>query len=86
VKLVHAREKLATLEPGGAPSRPIDVPSASVVEAHARSRPCPQCDGVLRVDEHVVAEQATGRLRAVHATCVQCGAPRILYFRIAQPN
>jgi hypothetical protein len=85
-KLVRDREKLAALDAGGAPERPIDVVSASVVEAHARSRPCPQCGGALRVDEHLAVERDGDRLRVARVRCTVCGAPRAIYFRIAQPN
>jgi hypothetical protein len=52
VKLARERERLAALEPGGAPERPIDLTSASEVEITARSMPCPRCGGEVRVDEH----------------------------------
>jgi hypothetical protein len=81
--LVRDKERLARLEQGGSPERPIVVSSASVIETHARSMPCPQCDGALRVDEHAANEG----LREVHVQCVTCGARRTLYFRMASaPN
>jgi hypothetical protein len=85
-KLVRARERLALLEPGGTPVTPIAVASASVVEASARSHPCAQCGGALRIDEHAAIDNDGDRLRVVRAKCLQCGAPRVLYFRIVQPN
>ena len=80
--LVRDREKLARLQTGGAPERPIEVTSASVVEPSARATPCPLCGGALRVDEHA----AEGGLRVVRAACVRCGAPRRIYFRLAAIN
>jgi hypothetical protein len=85
VKLVHAREKLARLEPGGAPDRPIEVPASPVIAVRARAHPCPQCGGSLRLDEET-AETIAGRsLRAAHLSCQTCGAPRTLWFRIGSP-
>ena len=81
-KLARAREKLASLEQGGAPDRPIEVRSASLVQVIAVDRPCPTCQGKVRVEEHT-AETIAGRpLRAAHVKCVQCGGKRVLWFRI----
>ena len=85
-KLVWQRERLAALEPGGAPERAFDVASASVVEVQARSVPCPQCGGALRLEEHVAIEHEGTRLRVARMICPTCGARRPLYFRIAQPS
>jgi uncharacterized protein with PIN domain len=87
-KLVRAREKLATLEPGGSPERAIEVPSASVVDVRARSLPCPQCGGRLRLLEHTANDVEGQSLRAARMTCETCTAPRVFWFRItsAQPN
>lgn len=79
VKDAEARIKLATLEPGGAPHRPIEVTSASVIEVQASSTPCAACGNEVRVDEHT-AEQG---LRRVHVKCPRCGVSRDLWFRIA---
>jgi len=90
VKLASARLKLAALEAGGAPDRPIEVTSASVIEPHASSMPCASCgaDGV-RVEEHVAvtvggaAEGETARrLRVTRVVCPRCGVRRDVYFRI----
>ena len=82
-KLVRQREKLATIEPGGAPDRPIDVSSASVIEPQARAHACARCGaGALRVTEHEARELAGRRLRVVRLACPQCGAARVLYLHI----
>jgi len=81
-----AGEKLAALEPGGAPDRPIDVPSASTVEVHAKSEPCLRCGGACRVAEHTAETLDEKRLRVVTLACAQCGARRALFFRILQPS
>jgi hypothetical protein len=84
-KLVRDRERLAQLEPGGAPDRPVEVPASPVIAVRARSRPCPLCGGALRLDEET-AERVGGRsLRAAHVTCVRCGVARRLWFRIGSP-
>ena len=83
-RLVLVREQLALIQPGGSPERPIEVPSAAVVESRARSKPCPQCEGELEVKDH----QREAGLRVVTLTCRQCHAPRQLWFRIVEdgPN
>lgn len=82
-KLVEARMKLASLEAGGAPERPIEVPSASVVEVHAAGLPCAACGARTRVEEHTVATGPTARsLRVAHVRCTQCGTARDVYFRL----
>lgn len=80
-KLVRDRERLAAMERGGSPARPIDVPSASVVETRARALPCAQCEGEYQVKDH----QSEAGLRVVSVTCRRCHVSRRLWFRIA-PN
>ena len=82
VKLAKARVKLATLEPGGAADRPIDVTSASVVEPHAEGMPCPACGESVRVEEHVAVTIAERALRVARVRCKRCGARRDVYFRL----
>ena len=85
VKLVHDRERLARLTPGGAPDRPFEVTSSSVIPVRARSQRCPQCGGELHLEEET-AEKIDGKsLRAAHLVCQSCGAPRTLWFRIGTP-
>jgi len=84
-KGVRDRERLARLSPGGAPERPIVVPSASVVETHARAATCPLCEGPLRVDEHTAETVSGVALRAAHVTCTRCGAARQIWFRLQPP-
>lgn len=81
-KAVREREKLARALPGGTPERPIDVPSASVVEVQAKSQKCPLCGGELRVEEHAAKPIAGELLRVVRVRCFQCGVPRELFFRL----
>ncbi len=78
-KLARSRLKLSALEPGGAPDRPIDVSSASVIEPHATSLPCPACGASgVRLEEHA-AEQG---LRVARVRCARCGTARAIWFRI----
>jgi hypothetical protein len=83
VKLARARTKLAAMEAGGAPDRPIDVESASVVEPHAASLSCGACGGSVRVTEHAaMTTDDARRLRVAHVRCTRCGVARAIYFRI----
>jgi hypothetical protein len=81
-KVGRTRERLARLEPGGGPNRPLDVPSASLVEPEARSMPCPKCLGSCAVVEHSAETQEGRRLRIAHMMCKGCGGRRAIYFRI----
>jgi hypothetical protein len=80
--LVRDKQRLAALEAGGAPDRPIAVTSASVVDVRARSIPCPLCGGELRLDEH---KAQSALLRELRMSCVRCGVARSLWFRIGSP-
>jgi hypothetical protein len=75
---VRDRQRLATLERGGAPERPIEVTSAAVIEPRARSMRCPLCDGDAELLEH----RAEAGLRVVELRCRRCHAPRRLWFRL----
>jgi hypothetical protein len=81
-KLGLQRERLAALEPGGGPDCPIDVPSASVVEVHAQAMPCLRCGASTRVDAHSAETVEARRLRIVRLACPQCGAARMVHYRI----
>jgi len=84
VKLAKARLKLAALETGGAPDRPIDVESASTIEVHATSTPCASCgEHGVRVEEHTAETIDDRRLRVVRVMCPRCGVRRAVYYRIA---
>jgi len=84
-KFMRDRTRLAALEKGGAPDRPIQVTSASEVEISARSIPCIQCEGIVRVDEHLAETIGSDRLRLAHVSCPACGTKRTLYYRIGLP-
>lgn len=88
-KLARSRMKLAALEAGGAPDRPIEVASASIIEPHASSMPCAACGAAnVRVEEHIAltvpgeGTEPPRRLRVVHARCQRCGVRRDVFFRI----
>jgi hypothetical protein len=84
-QLVRDRQKLAALERGGAPERPIDVPSTSVIPGRVRSTPCPLCGGTLRIDEESAGSRDGQLLHAAHASCISCGVARVLWFTVAAP-
>ena len=81
-RLVHDRQRLALLEPGGSAGRPIVVSSSSVVDLRAASHPCPLCGDSLRLVEHLAR---TAILRELRVACTRCGVPRSLFFRIGSP-
>jgi hypothetical protein len=85
-KLVRDQERLAVLEPGGAPERPIELTSASEVEIAARGLPCPRCGGEVRIEEHLAETIGTSRLRLARVACSICGARRTIYFRLSVLN
>jgi hypothetical protein len=88
VKLARARMKLASLEPGGAPDRPLETMSASTVEVQARALPCTGCgEPGTRVEEHAAItvpddRGGTRHLRVARIACPRCGVRREIYFRI----
>ncbi len=81
-QLANERERLARLEPGGAPERPLTVVSAAVVEEHARRLGCAQCTGPLTVDDHAVAKHDGELLRKVSTRCRMCRSERVVWLRI----
>lgn len=83
VKLADAKEKLSRLEPGGSAERPIRVESASVIELRAESMRCPRCDGEPKIVEHTAHVVNGLALRRVDTACKRCGAPRPIWFVIA---
>jgi hypothetical protein len=84
-KIVRAKEKLARMEEGGAPERPIVLESASQVETHARSTTCARCDVPHHVDDHTAETAGDVRLRVAHVRCAMCGSRRAIYYRLAPP-
>jgi len=83
--LVRDREKLAAMEPGGSPERPVEVPSSAVVELRARTTPCPQCQGELKVEDHRATVVDGVALREVPVICRRCHVRRTLWYRLAPP-
>jgi ribosomal protein S27AE len=81
-KTAAIAEKLFRLSPGGAPERPRDVMSAALVEAQAKSDPCPRCGGSLVLVEHAAVVVGGSRLREAKLRCSACGSARSLWFRI----
>jgi hypothetical protein len=85
-RLEGAREKLARLEEGGSPERPIAVASASTVESRALALGCARCEGELRLEEHTAVRADSAPLRLVRARCRSCHALREVWLHIAQPS
>jgi hypothetical protein len=80
---IAAREKLASLEPGGTPEYPMNIESASQIEVRALSMPCLRCDGPYRLDEHTAERRGHRDIRVVQVHCGHCAAPRTIFFRVA---
>ena len=83
-KLFLAREKLASLEPGGSAERPLEVSSASVIELRAEADPCLRCGLPMRTEEHATAQAPSGLLRVVKVRCRACGTTRDFFLRILE--
>ncbi len=69
-------------EPGGSRDDPVEIDSPSVVEAHARNRPCTRCEGVVDVLDHSIEFAGDERLRVALTRCRSCGGERRLYYRL----
>jgi hypothetical protein len=87
-KLARQRQKLAALEAGGAPERPLEIGSASLVEPRAASAPCLVCNGAMSAVEHRAETVEGRRLRIARVRCGSCGSERVYYFRLrgAEPS
>jgi len=85
-KLVRDLERLAALEEGGGPERPIVVTSPAVVDIRAVAKPCPLCSGTLKLEQHTAEEVDGVRLRVAELICTHCGVRRRRYFRLAGPS
>jgi hypothetical protein len=81
-RLARDRARLARLEPGGTPERPIEVESASQIETVALGMACLSCEGPNRLMEHAAELVEEIRLRRVELACARCGARRTVWFRI----
>ncbi len=84
-KLARHRERLARLETGGDPARPLVVESASQVEPVARALPCLRCGDPLRLEEHAAPTIGDQPLRVARLLCPRCGARREVWLRIERP-
>ena len=83
-KLAQDQARLFALTEGGSAQRPISVESASVVETHALSVPCPRCGGAHELIEHAAITQDGQRLREARLRCRQCGTRRSLFFQLIE--
>jgi hypothetical protein len=81
-KLARDLDRLARLEAGGAPDRPLEIVSPALVEVHVRGTPCPLCAGELRLEEHLAETVGLTRLRVAKVACAMCGAKRAIYFKV----
>ena len=81
-KLAQDKEKLARLEPGGSPERPVDVPTASLVELRAEELGCLYCTGSVRSVAHDALSVEGRALRRVRTVCSECEGERVVYLQI----
>jgi hypothetical protein len=86
VKFARDVERLYRLDPGGSPERPIQLEAASQLDSHATARPCPLCQGTLRLDDHTAETIEGARLRVAHLSCTSCHVRRTLYFQLPTKN
>jgi DNA-directed RNA polymerase subunit RPC12/RpoP len=78
-KDLERRDKLAALEVGGAPERPIHVATASLVDVMARDSKCHRCGGSVRLEEHFVRDNQ----RVARVRCSSCGSEREIFFAVS---
>jgi hypothetical protein len=83
-ELARDQERLARLQPGGTPERPVSIESPAQVDVIASATPCPLCRGTLRLVEHAAETVAGVRLRVARLVCTGCRTPRALYFRLVE--
>jgi hypothetical protein len=69
-------------EPGGSPSRPIDVAAANIVEQRAGSVCCPRCGLRMQIEEHKATVIDGSRLREVCLSCGPCRYRAARYYRV----
>jgi len=84
-KLADAREKLFRLEPGGSPERPLEIPTASVVESRARALGCARCGGETKLEDHAALVVEAGARRRARMRCRACRADFDVWLAIVEP-
>lgn len=78
----RARDRIAALEAGGAPTWPITVPSTAVIERRVAELACARCAAPLTVTSHDAAVVDGARRRKVEARCARCSTIRTLWFEV----
>lgn len=81
-KEIADRLTLAMLEPGGRPERPLEVPTAAVVESRAEALLCPRCLSPTRAQSHDAVTVHGVSLRHVKTRCTECEHQREVWVRI----
>ena len=81
-KEIADRLTLASLEPGGRAERPLQVPTAALVETRAAALGCPACDSPARALSHDALEVDGVSLRHVVTRCTECEHEREVWVRI----
>ena len=83
LKLERDLERLAKLQPGGAPDRPIPVGAPPQIDIITQRTRCPICQTTLRLEQHEASTIEGVPLRVARTFCAQCGTKRPLYFRLS---
>jgi hypothetical protein len=83
-KLARQRASAFELGSGGAPQRAIPVLAASVVDAHARSLPCPRCGAEQQLEEHLARVIGEVGLREARMVCKVCHGRISIWFRVGE--
>lgn len=71
---------------GRLPEWPHVVTSAAQVEPRAARERCAHCGAEVRVGAHEAVTLGGRRLRVVDVTCVRCGLPQRIWFRLEGPT
>jgi hypothetical protein len=82
-RLARDLDRLARLQPGGSPERPLAIESPAQVEVIAAGAVCPLCEGTSRLEEHAAVMVSGRRLRVARLICTRCGIRRAIHFRLA---
>jgi hypothetical protein len=82
-KLIHDRERLWRLSPGGSAERPITVVSPAVIDARVAALRCPQCESEYTLQAHDTTP--TGD-RVVSVRCKLCHVARQIWFRLGSTS
>lgn len=85
-KLGKKLDRLVLESAGGSPERAIEVSSAAVIDARARTFRCGRCEGELQWRADHAEFLGRTQLRRVDLICKQCFHPRVVWFSLGVPT